>query len=76
MQPKLGGTRSGLILSVGWELKISVKMMSSMFEVTFRVKVTTKRDERVCVVGNCEQLGDWMAHKALPLSLERCDNNE
>ncbi|XP_064617078.1 glycerophosphocholine phosphodiesterase GPCPD1-like [Liolophura sinensis] len=51
-------------------------MMSSTFDVTFRVKVTTKRGEQVCVVGDCEQLGDWMAHKALPLSLERWDNNE
>ncbi len=45
--------------------------MSTMkMDVPFSVKAETKLGEVVCIVGDCQELGNWDPHKAKPLTLE------
>ncbi len=45
--------------------------MERKFDVDFKVKAQTNPGETVCIVGDCNQLGNWDPHLARPLSLER-----
>lgn len=45
-------------------------MMSVTFEVMFRVEVEVEKDEVVCVVGDCDRLGNWDPHHAVVLTRE------
>ncbi|XP_061183603.1 glycerophosphocholine phosphodiesterase GPCPD1-like [Saccostrea echinata] len=45
-------------------------MMSVTFEVMFRVAVEVEKDEVVCVVGDCDRLGNWDPHHAVVLTRE------
>lgn len=45
-------------------------MMSVTFEVMFRVEVEVESGEVVCVVGDCDRLGNWDPHHAVVLSRE------
>ena len=41
--------------------------MSVSFEVTFCVNADTEPGETVCIVGDCEKLGNWNPHHAVNL---------
>lgn len=45
-------------------------MMSVTFEVMFRVEAEVESGEVVCVVGDCDRLGNWDPHHAVVLSRE------
>ncbi|XP_078326933.1 glycerophosphocholine phosphodiesterase GPCPD1-like isoform X1 [Crassostrea virginica] len=45
-------------------------MMSVTFEVMFRVQAEVESNEVVCVVGDCDRLGNWDPHHAVVLSRE------
>lgn len=45
-------------------------MMSVTFEVMFRVEAEVESGEVVCVVGDCDRLGNWDPHHAVVLNRE------
>ena len=45
-------------------------MLSGTLEVEFRVTGETGFGEKLCVVGNCDELGNWQAQDAKILSLQ------
>ena len=42
--------------------------MSVTFEVTFCVRADTDSGETVCIVGDCDKLGNWNPHNAIKLT--------
>lgn len=42
--------------------------MSVTFEVTFCMRADTHPGETVCIIGDCDMLGNWNPHRAVKLT--------